>query len=83
MVEKAKSNNTLIKKNNLGALLKNNGIGRVGEGVLDLIEEKVVGIVEKLGRVLEQEMIVSGRRGIDKELVKRVLERKEEEMDFL
>lgn len=73
MKKKPINNNSLIKHNNLIGLLNKNGINRISKESLVSIEDDIGSYLNKLAKVLREEMIVNGSKILKKEHVKNSL----------
>lgn len=84
MKESERLANALIKRKNLVELFNSIGIKRIGFESLDLFEKKFGEDILKLGLRLKQEMEVKGKRVLEREDVKKVIDDldKEEEIDY-
>lgn len=82
MVKKQDKINLLVKRN-LVDFLSEQGIKRVGEGSFELIEDYVFKNMEFLSEQFKEEMLVSCKRTLDKDIVKRVLSRQDKIAEIL
>ncbi len=66
MRKKPYLDNTLIKKKNLIGILKSRKIRRISPKALEQIEKEIKEEINKLAQVLEQKMIIKGRKTLTK-----------------
>lgn len=80
MKKNKKYANGLIKRKNLRLLLVQNGIKRVNEEALEAIESALENALSNLFNALKEEIVIRGKKTLEKEDVSNVLEkiRKEE-----
>ncbi len=70
-----KSTNTLIKRNNLVALLKKQGIPRVSKEAWNALEDILENSIRKLCLALREEMLIQGKRTLKKEEIQQALKK--------
>lgn len=62
-----KKNNTLIKRNALLRVMKENGLNRVNKEALDTIEGKILNDLVKMSKKLSQDLVIKGKKTLKKE----------------
>lgn len=75
-----KKDNTLIKRKRLVLILKEKGVKRVNVNALVFLERHIEKEIEIIAELLNEEIIIKGKKTLEKEDVRSVLEklRKEE-----
>ncbi|MEK6850666.1 MAG: hypothetical protein AABX85_03775 [Nanoarchaeota archaeon] len=71
------SDNTLIKRNNLLALLKSYGINRISPRALKKIDLLIRKEIEEMGIVLKEIIVIKGRKTLLEEDIEDIVSKKE------
>ena len=71
------SDNTLIKRNNLLALLKSYGINRISPRALKKIDLLIRKEIEEIGIVLKEIIVIKGRKTLLEEDIEDIVSKKE------
>lgn len=79
MIKKKEKTNTLIKYNNLIIKLKKEGIKRASKDSLVLLDKYLINNLKRLIPLLNEEMIVHGRKTLMKEDILEVLNKLKKE----
>lgn len=72
MINKQKRDNTLIKRKNLVLEMKKQGIKRISPDSLLLLEKYFKENIQKLIKIIKEEMTMQGTRTLNKKIIKKI-----------
>ena len=72
----------ILKRKKLVAEMKKFGLNRINKNSLDVLDEYVVDELKTIFKLLKEELIVNGKKTLEKRDVEKVLKKEEKEFEI-